>query len=56
MSDEIRKVLKKLSEEYQLEPLKIISMLQAEAAKDGDTEMLDVLGEIKWEYIPAKEA
>ena len=56
MSDEIREIMEELFRTSPLPPAEIISILQAQAAKEGDTELLDVLCEIKWEYIPKEEA
>ena len=53
---EIREILEELFRTSRLPPAEIISLLQARVAKEGDTELLDVLCEIKWEYIPEKNA
>ena len=55
MSDEIREIMEELFRTSPLPPAEIISILQAQAAKEGDTELLDVLCEIRWEYIQLAE-
>lgn len=44
--------IEQLAKEEGKTPLEIISMLQAAAAKTGDTKTLDALCELKWEFIP----
>ena len=51
--EKVRKAVEAIVKESMLSPIETISLLQKAAAETKNSELLEILCELKWEYIPA---
>jgi len=51
MKAELKKQIEKMAKEQNVSQLKYITVMQGICVKNNDTKTLDVLCELKWDYI-----